>query len=270
MAFLVTPCANHFDRFPFLSEHLCYRKTFKVLCECWPGIIQTLKVTNKPSRFCAKICANNQQPSIILNMARTYDPLLPETYYHIYNRAVGSELLFKNEDNYHFFLERVKTYSSPVCSFYAYCLMPNHFHFLMQVKNFEAIQHYYTEKKGKKLVYDNGLITDFVMEQFSNAFNSYTKAFNKMHDRKGKLFMDHLHRKEVSTDTYFTKVIHYIHANVLHHGLVKDISAWPYSSYNTMLRNSPTYIERGKVLEWFGGVEEYIAFHKQPVEIRTP
>ena len=58
----------------------------------------------------------------------------PEIFYHIYNHANGSENLFRVEDNYRFFLERWGKYVEPVANTYAYCLMPNHFHALIKVK----------------------------------------------------------------------------------------------------------------------------------------
>jgi putative transposase len=150
-------------------------------------------------------------------MPHNYDLLFPDKFYHLYNRAIGSELMFKNDDNYRFFLQKINKYISPIASFYAYSLIPNHFHFLIRIKELEIIEKQYAELKGKKLPKDAVLISDFLMEQFSNCFNAYTKSFNKVHNRKGKLFMDHMHRKEIAGDVYFTKVIHYIHANAIHH-----------------------------------------------------
>lgn len=61
--------------------------------------------------------------------------LKPEQYYHIYNRANGSEKMFVNDGNYFFFLQRYHYYISPIAETFAYCLMPNHFHFLVKMKD---------------------------------------------------------------------------------------------------------------------------------------
>ena len=61
--------------------------------------------------------------------------LEPGCLYHIYNHAVGTEKLFLSEDNYHYFLRRYVHFISPVADTYAYCLMSNHIHFLVEVKN---------------------------------------------------------------------------------------------------------------------------------------
>ena len=171
--------------------------------------------------------------------------------------------MFRSDENYRFFLQKMKHHISPVASFYAYCLIPNHFHFLIKVNSLEAIKKRYAEIKSKDFVKQDSVVTsEFLMEQFSNCFNAYTKAFNIAYNRKGKLFMEHLHRKQVESDVYFTKVIHYIHANSLHHGLAKKFSDWPYSSYSAFLKNTPTMLERSEVLDWFGGKERYVKFHK--------
>jgi REP element-mobilizing transposase RayT len=62
------------------------------------------------------------------------EPLQPGFYYHIYNHANGSENLFLNEDNYNFFLKKYSSYIRPVADTFAYCLMPNHIHVLVRIK----------------------------------------------------------------------------------------------------------------------------------------
>ena len=59
-------------------------------------------------------------------MADSKTHLEQEKFYHIYNHAVGEELLFKSERNYLFFLDLTKRYLNDYVTFYAYCLMPNH------------------------------------------------------------------------------------------------------------------------------------------------
>lgn len=54
--------------------------------------------------------------------------------YHIYNRGINGENLFVQEKNYYFFLNQWKKYLSPYFDVFAYCLMPNHFHFLVRVR----------------------------------------------------------------------------------------------------------------------------------------
>jgi hypothetical protein len=54
--------------------------------------------------------------------------------YHVYNRGINKERIFKEEENYHFFLKRYQHYVSLFVDTYAYCLMPTHFHFVVRIK----------------------------------------------------------------------------------------------------------------------------------------
>jgi len=67
------------------------------------------------------------------------ESLIPGGVYHIYNRANGREKLFLNDDNYTFFLKRYYKYLGRFLDTFCYCLMPNHFHFLIRVKEIEEL-----------------------------------------------------------------------------------------------------------------------------------
>ena len=191
--------------------------------------------------------------------------LVAEEYYHVFNRAVGNEKLFIIPDNYRYFLHLFSSYISPVADLFSFSLLPNHFHFFLRMKDADAIR-----RQMEMLNYRHGslaaLIPDFLLQQFSNCFNAYTKAFNKQQKRKGKLFMEPFNRKTVLTPEYYTKIVHYIHANPVHHGFCKQIKAWPYSSYYGLVNQEPGWINYEEVIKWFGSIAEFIKFHEQPVE----
>ena len=63
------------------------------------------------------------------------EPLLYGQYYHVYNRGNNGETLFCEERNYPYFLKLYAQHIEPVAEAYAYCLMPNHFHFLVRIKD---------------------------------------------------------------------------------------------------------------------------------------
>jgi putative transposase len=195
--------------------------------------------------------------------------LIPEHFFHIFNRAVGDEKIFRTEENYQFFLRKFQEYVSPVAMLYCYSLLPNHFHLLLKIKTLREIENLYAFKKGKKMIfYDNKFISEFIMEQFSNYFNSYTKSFNKVYNRKGKLFIDHLKRNEISDEFYFSKIIHYIHVNPVHHGYCSFVNEWAFSSYKLLLNQQST-LPSTEIFNWFGGREQFIQFHQQPVKRRN-
>ncbi|AZB08842.1 hypothetical protein EG344_08415 [Chryseobacterium sp. G0162] len=58
-----------------------------------------------------------------------------DCFYHIYNRGINGENIFKSDRNYLFFFKKMSESLFPVCDVYAYCLMPNHFHILIKIKS---------------------------------------------------------------------------------------------------------------------------------------
>lgn len=137
-------------------------------------------------------------------MADTKTPLEADYSYHIYNQAVGNEVLFKTEENYSFFLNRLKKYLSPYVDIYAYCLIPNHFHLIIRIKSegevLKVYQQIKNEKVGKNLTTENtDSIPKIISRQFSHFFNSYAQAFNKENFRKGSLFTNRYKRTGVCT-----------------------------------------------------------------------
>jgi hypothetical protein len=69
--------------------------------------------------------------------------LTTDSTYHIYNHANGNDNLFKSDENFYFFLNKVSIHLAPVADLYAYCLMPNHFHFLLRTKKIEEVVNYF-------------------------------------------------------------------------------------------------------------------------------
>ena len=65
-----------------------------------------------------------------------------ETFFHIFNHAVGNESLFKNNENFCFFLKKYNEHTESIWDTFAYCLMPNHFHLLIKVKPIEILEQY--------------------------------------------------------------------------------------------------------------------------------
>jgi REP element-mobilizing transposase RayT len=200
-------------------------------------------------------------------MANYYTPLFPGEKYHVLNRAVGSEKLFFGDLNYNLFLSRYEKYISPIADTYCYSLLPNHFHFLIGMKDEQTILDHFQLLKNK--VCPPQLIPEFTMKQFSNFLNSYAKKFNGMYARKGSLFTDYMKRIEIQSDPQFGSTIFYIHKNPVHHGCCPKMEDWKWSSYNTILSNMPTPLLRYEVLEWFGGTKGFLDYHSQPIYLKN-
>ena len=55
--------------------------------------------------------------------------------FHVYNRTNNKEILFKTEENRLYFLKQFAKYLSPFLDTFCWNLLPNHFHFLVQIKS---------------------------------------------------------------------------------------------------------------------------------------
>ncbi|MCW5909420.1 MAG: hypothetical protein KIT62_00010 [Cyclobacteriaceae bacterium] len=193
----------------------------------------------------------------------------PNQTYHLYTHANGSENLFRNKENYHYFLKRYKEFVPPVADTLAYCLMPNHLHLLVRVKSEAELKEFFKNKR-KDLSGLSGAdkqdlsgLERLTVLQFSHLFNAYTKAYNKVYNRRGSLFIRAFKRKEITSDRYFTTVIQYIHTNPVKDGFVKQHTDWLWSSYHDFLlpKLTPTQQE---VVNWFGNRQQFILNHQQP------
>ena len=174
--------------------------------------------------------------------------------YHIYNRGINRENLFLEERNYRYFLQLYARHISPIADTYAYCLLRNHFHLLVRIKEPSDLEDPSTAKQPSR--------------HFSNLFNAYAKAFNRSQDRTGSLFQRPFGRIEVTSDAYFAWLVVYIHHNPEKHGFVDDFRDWPYSSYHAHLSEQPTRLQREEVLGWFDGPQGFAMAHQQEVDRR--
>ena len=175
------------------------------------------------------------------------EPLRPGQYYHIYNRGNNGETLFRERRNYLYFLRLYAKYVEGVAETFAYCLLRNHFHFLIRIKDWLSSEDSQSLQPSRA---------------FSNLFSTYTKAFNKAYQRTGSLFEKPFKRKLVDSDRYFCALVVYIHGNPQKHHFVDDLTDWPYSSYHAILSDKPSRIQRADVLEWFGSRLGFEAAHR--------
>ncbi len=174
-------------------------------------------------------------------------PLENGIYYHIYNRGINSDILFKEKSNYIHFLNLYDLHINPIAETYAWCLMKNHFHFLVRIKETNEII------AEKKIV---------PSQAFSNLFNAYTKSFNKSYGRHGALFERPFRRKKVNHNQYLQNLIIYIHNNPVHHKICEHPLEYPWSSYTTCLSDKQTKIRRNEVIDIFDGIDNFKSQHQ--------
>lgn len=179
-------------------------------------------------------------------------PLTVEAYFHIYNRGVNGEDIFKEQRNYYYFLQQYIIYCSDVLETFAYALLKNHFHLLVYVKENVLVP----KQNGQGMVQLNA------SKQLSHFFNSYAQSVNKAGNRTGPLFESPFERKLIEDESYLSSVIYYCHYNAQLHEFVKDFKDWEFSSYHTILKNNNSFLASQKVLDWFGGVAAFEKFHE--------
>jgi putative transposase len=153
----------------------------------------------------------------------------PENYYHVYNKSINRELLFRSDENQYFFLRRYNHYLNGLLSTFSYCLMPNHFHLFIKI--------------------NRDIPSEKVEKGFRNLFISYAKAFNTMYERTGSIFQAKYKAKAIKDDAHFTAVIAYLHLNPVKANLCLHPKDWKFSSYNAILNSAETAIRRQEILD---------------------
>jgi len=190
-------------------------------------------------------------------------------YYHIFNRGVEKRPTFTNKHeflraidtaNFYKFGELQVKYSKFLnlskdkkieflkkldennlqIGIVAFCLMGNHFHFLL------------------KQLKDNGIVK--FMAKFTN---SYTKYFNTKHERVGPLFQGVFKAVHVESDEQLIHLSRYIHLNPVSGFKVKaeDLSSYQWSSYPEYIKNAQkSVIDNKDVINFFKSPDEYQEF----------
>jgi len=143
--------------------------------------------------------------------------LLPGNIYHLYNRGNNKQNIFFKRENYIFFLKKTRRFLRLNTEIMAYCLMPNHFHFLI-----------FTQKDFSSLIFGNALKT---------MLSSYSQAINIQEKRTGSLFQQNTkakcltHEGRKNSPIYGLICFNYIHQNPVIGWLVKRLEDWEFSSF---------------------------------------
>jgi hypothetical protein len=187
-------------------------------------------------------------------------PLIEGQYFHIYNRGVNSENLFKEKKNYYYFLQQYAFYCSGIMETYAYCLLKNHFHLVVHVKENVEV----SRKNGE------GMFRLNASKQLSHFFNSYAQSINKIYNRTGPLFESPFERKLIDDTKYLMSAICYCHRNPQLHGFKDDYKEWEFSSYRAILNDDRNLIVSPKVQDRFGGIAAFEKAHKIGLDDKDP
>jgi len=173
-------------------------------------------------------------------MPRRPIELVSNEFYHIYNRGNNKERIFFEEKNYTFFLERFAYFvSEGNALLHVFCLMPNHFHFLLQILDSRKFQ-----------------------KSFARFLISYVKSVNAVYGRGGHLFEGRFKAKLIENDEYLLHLSRYIHLNPVFATLVKRAEDWKFSSYRDYIHEKPTrnMVHTEYILSKFSDANEYRDF----------
>ena len=183
-----------------------------------------------------------------MSKTKSLASLTPGNYYHLYNRGVNRQPIFFNQENWRFFIRKMRQYFLPdLLDVLAYCLMPNHYHILVYLK---------TEN-----------ISDKVMQPFGT---SYVKAVNKQQKRVGPLYQGPFKARHVDSEDYLVCLTRYIHLNPVRARLVDRPAEWPYSSYCDYIgMRHGTLAQTGFILSQFVSYTAYRDFVEGGSEPRS-
>jgi len=144
--------------------------------------------------------------------------------YHIYNRGNNRQRIFYSAYNYVYFTQKISEYISSCSDLLAYCLMPNHFHFLIHANDTSV------KELEKRVIQLNKF-----SESLRIMLSSYSRSINKQEHRTGSLFRQNTRTKALmdwSKNYNYSEVcFNYIHLNPIASGLVSSLFDWPYSSF---------------------------------------
>ena len=168
--------------------------------------------------------------------------ITPGSIHHVYNRGVDKMTIFYTNKDYGYFLDKILFYKDKYqVKILAFCLLPNHFHLLLQE----------SAESGSG-------IRNFIKCLSS----SYSHYFNFIHDRSGPLFESRFKSKIVEDSDYLQTLINYINLNPQKHKLVKNIKDWDYTSHWDYLEKEKfNFVDKNELIDFSiyqAGVNDYL------------
>jgi putative transposase len=182
----------------------------------------------------------------------------PNQYYHFYNRGNNRQTVFFERDNYLYFLRGIKKYLSGQIDILAYCLMPTHYHLLVQIKPQQTSGGQTSGGQTSEVFKTSEVSEVSVSRAMQKLGISYTKAINKRFERVGALFQGQFQGKPINHYEHLIHLCIYIHANPVKDGLAALPEDWEYSNYlEWMDLRKGTLVNREFIHEHFRTSGEY-------------
>ena len=179
-------------------------------------------------------------------MARLSRINLPFCLYHVTSRTNSGDVAFTNPKEINKFLVYLAKYAD-IFAFriHAWCLLPNHFHLLMESTGEEGLS-----------------------ELMRRLLTAYTIYYNRRHQRHGHLFQGRFNSYVVDKADYFLEVSRYIHLNPARNEKPSDPETYLGSSFRYYLRgHGPAFLYMTEILSRFpGGLNDYVHFVHEGLE----
>jgi putative transposase len=160
-------------------------------------------------------------------------------YYHVFNRGVDKQVIFYEREHFSICMRLIQKYLRIYSiELLAWCLMPNHYHFILR-----------TEEENEISLFMQTL------------FNAYVQALNRIRKRRGPLFEGRFKHVLVSEQNYLLHLCRYIHLNPVKAGLVRMPHEWFFSDYLEWI--GAIQADSGKarrIHEFFGSFQKYKEF----------
>lgn len=170
--------------------------------------------------------------------------------YHVMARGIERRAIFSDDEDYVDLLERLEVWlrrSGGKCL--AWCLMPNHFHFMLL--------------RGERPL----------SELMHHVMTGYAVHYNHRHHRCGHLFQNRYKSIICSLEEYFLQAVPYIHLNPLRAGLVRDLQdleIYPWCGHRALVTGDGDGILCARsLLEHYGGGEAGLARYMMDMEERA-
>jgi REP element-mobilizing transposase RayT len=159
----------------------------------------------------------------------------PDAWYYVMNRGRPREEVFTGPKDYRQFIKIInETAEIWKLRVAAYCLMPNHYHLLLQTPN---------AKLSRCLRHIDGV---------------YTQRFNRAHGTNGPLFRGRYKSILIEADSYLLPLVRYIHRTPVRAGLAKTMAGYPWSSHKDYLSSTEmgSWFNKAFVLSMFSGKKQ--------------
>ncbi|PIP67384.1 MAG: transposase [Parcubacteria group bacterium CG11_big_fil_rev_8_21_14_0_20_41_14] len=170
---------------------------------------------------------------------------LPDVCYHIYNRGANKSEIFKDNKDYGIFIKRLRHYSLKYnVTILCYCLMPNHFHFILKQ-----------------------LSENRISDMMRYLMNGYTNIFNSRYNRSGTILQGPFRSESIDSENYFIHLSRYIHLNPLVAGIVDSLEDWQWSScLDYVGLRDGTLCDKKEIMSDFKYPNEYREFLENDIE----